>query len=82
MRSDHSHDCEGTKDDVRSGVGERSRGQITIATVKGARMTYKLEVEWEGKQSDHSCDCKGSRSDVRSGCGAGEQVVRSQARLR
>ena len=34
MRLDHSHDCEGTKDDVRSGVGERSRGQITIATVK------------------------------------------------
>jgi len=30
-----------------------------IVTVKGARTTYKLEVE-RGKRSDHDCDCEGS----------------------
>jgi len=33
--SDHGCNCKGTKDDVRAGVGERSRGQIMIATAKG-----------------------------------------------
>jgi len=35
-----------------------------IATVKGARTTYNLEVERGGKRSDHSCDCKGTKHDI------------------
>jgi len=42
----------------------QSRGQITIVTVKGARTTYKLEVERGGKRSDHGCNCKGTKDDV------------------
>jgi len=38
----------------------RARGQITVVTAEGAGMTYRLEVERQGKRSDHSCDHKGA----------------------
>jgi hypothetical protein len=49
----------------------RARGQIMVATAKGAEMMYSLQVEREGKRSDHSCDCKGSRDDIQAGGGEG-----------
>ena len=49
-----------------------------VATVKGAEMTYRLEVEQEGKRSDYGCNCNGSRDDVQSGGGEQWQEVRSQ----
>ena len=58
----------------------RARGQITVATAKGAGTTYSLEVERGGrggKRSDHSCDRKGSRDDIQSGGGEGGKEVRS-----
>ena len=58
-----------------------ARGQITIATTKGAGTTYSLEVERGGKRSDHSCDHKGSRDDIQSEGGEGGQEVRSQLSL-
>ena len=54
-----------------------ARGQITVATAKGAGTTYSLEVEREGKRSDHSCDCKGSRDDAHTGDEERWQEVRS-----
>jgi hypothetical protein len=39
---------------------------MMVATVKGAEMTYRLEVEQEGKRSDYGCNCKGSRDDIQS----------------
>ena len=48
-----------------------ARCQITVATVKGAGITYSLEVEREGRRSDHNCDCNGSRDNIRSGGGEG-----------
>jgi len=52
-----------------------------IATLKGARTTYKLEVEQEGKRSDHGCNCKGSRDNILPGGGEGRQEVRSSLGL-
>ena len=48
-----------------------ARGQITVATTKGAGTTYSLEVERGGKRSDHSCDYKGRRDNIQSGGGEG-----------
>jgi len=48
-----------------------------VVTVKGAEMTYRLEVEREGKRSDHGCNCKGNRDDIQSGGREGRQEVRS-----
>jgi len=62
-------------------VERRARGQITIVIAKGAQMTYKLEVEREGKRSDHSCDCKRSRDNVLPGGGEGGEEVRSWLQL-
>ena len=35
-----------------------------VVTVKGAGVTYFLEVEREGKTSDHGCDCEGSKGVI------------------
>ena len=58
-------------------VERGARGQIMIATVTGARTTYKLEVERGGKRSDHGCNCKGTKDDILPGGGDGGQEVRS-----
>ena len=59
------------QDNVLPGGGERSRGQIMVATAKGAGTTNSLEVESSGKRSDHGCDCKGSWDDILPGGGEG-----------
>ena len=50
-------------------------------TVKGARVTYSLEMKSGGKGSDHGCDCKRSRGDIQTGGGERWQEVRSLLRL-
>ena len=52
-----------------------------VVTAKGAGMTYRLEVEREGKRSDYGCNCKESRDNVQLGAGEQWQVVRSQLQL-
>jgi hypothetical protein len=55
----------------------RVRGQIMVATAKGAETTYSLEVERDDKRSDYGCNCKASWNNIHPGGGERGQEVRS-----